>query len=147
MNRLVQLMMPTFAASTFLDLWLDGDCSGPPDVSVDMSNSSAPRCENCWDRCAANSKTGYNSLKVRGEGAVAINGNCFGSYAYPGGWSSKSLGGVWAQADGCKVDGGAAYIMCDGKIDGPLDDLHEVCGKSTPQPPDDLPAGPFYVRK
>ena len=113
---------------TLLDMYTARNCSGAPGLTIDLTTHNESLCAGCWDRCAwsqrAGAKANFASMRVRGPGRIAANGNCVGKYAYAGGWSDATLGGVCGEADGCHEGGVSAVIMCSGAIQGIQDDIH-----------------------
>eukprot|EP01047_Picozoa_sp_COSAG01_P043144 COSAG01_NODE_3814_length_5671_cov_3.182161_1_plen_202_part_00 len=110
------------SGAAFLDMYSVKDCNGSPNMTIQISSHVETLCTGCWDRCAWQQQTGrhdgFPSMRLRGPGKIAVNGNCIGRYAYAGGWSDATLGGVFSAADGCHNGGASAVILCSGTIRG-----------------------------
>jgi hypothetical protein len=110
------------SGAAFLDMYSVKDCNGTPNMTIQISSHNETLCSGCWDRCAWQQQTGrrdgFPSMRLRGPGKIAVNGNCIGRYAYAGGWSDATLGGVFSAADGCHNGGASAVILCSGTIRG-----------------------------
>ena len=105
-------------------------------MTIAITTHTEPLCTKCWDHCASmqDGAPGFPSMKLVGPGRVAVQGNCAGKFAYAGGWSDASTGGVFGEADGCHEGGGNMVILCSGTIKNIQDDLLEVCGTPLPAP-------------
>ena len=132
--------------TTQLEMYTSRNCSeGTLNATIDLAARNESLCTQCWDRCAEEGTTGFPSMRLRGPGKVAIQGNCAGKFAYAGGWSDASTGGVFSEADGCHEGGASMVILCSGTIQGIQDDLDEVCGSPLPAPPMASDRTPFTL--
>ena len=74
--------------TTQLEMYTSRNCSeGTLNATIDLAARNESLCTQCWDRCAEEGTTGFPSMRLRGPGKVAIQGNCAGKFAYAGGWS------------------------------------------------------------
>ena len=134
------------ATSPVLEMFTSKNCSeGTLNTTIDISAHNESLCTQCWDRCAEKGTVGFRSMRLRGPGKIAIQGNCAGQYAYAGGWSDATTGGVFSEADGCHEGGASMVILCSGTIQGIQDDLDEVCGSPLPAPPMESNPAPFTL--
>jgi hypothetical protein len=147
MNLAVTVAVAVVATAEpqIVQMFTNDKCTGSPNITVDLSNSSYNNCKNCWDHCASNPKGGIRAYRFLGSGTVAINENCVGVYGYSGGWSDPSIGGTFSKESGCISKTGSAIILCSGSIPKLQDDLDEVCGHPIAPPPDYDSHRPFYV--
>ena len=65
--------------TTQLEMYTSRNCSeGTLNATIDLAARNESLCTQCWDRCAEEGTTGFPSMRLRGPGKVAIQGNCAG---------------------------------------------------------------------
>jgi hypothetical protein len=109
----------TTMTTTVLEFYTTRNCTGAANATVDIAAHNETLCSGCWDKCAHMDAPSYPSMRLRGPGRIAVQGNCVGKFSYAGGWSDASLGGVFSEADGCHNGGASAVVLCSGTMSHP----------------------------